>query len=303
MMPNTKATMCAAARTAGMVLALLAVAACSDVGPQYKAYPSGGVANGWKLETAPTDPVQSPGMLIEMCVYRITVPYGTVSHSDRFWNRVDETAVDIGTYDVLLKNGVRIGEAPLSEWSYFKSILDASPILSQRLQYTAIDHLSQELEMTGPLDDETIFYTNSNGEPVGRSFDHCQNVLSMTAVPTPRLARTVRLTVCPVVRSIVTKLQYTQLDNEQSVTIQRPERLYDLNLTADIPPDHFLIMAPSSEAQYQTRLGNRFLVNDAPSDKQETILLFVPQPSDLPLPPDSPAAPILTQGKAGPPAP
>jgi hypothetical protein len=287
----------------GAALPLLLATACNDVGPQYKTYPPDGVAQKWQLDSAPADPVQAHKMLIELCVYRITVPFGTVSHSDRFWTRVDETAVDIGTYDLLLKNGVRIGEAPLSEWSFFKSILDSSPIVSQRLQYTAVDHLSQELAMGDPMVDQTIFYVNGNNEPIGRSFQNCRNLLSMTAVATPRQAGSVRLTVCPVVRSIITKLHYTDLDNEQTITIDKPERLYDLNLVADIPADHFLIMSPSSDAQYQTRLGNRLLVNDAPSDKQETILLFVPQPSDLPLPPNSATGPMLTQNKATPPAP
>jgi hypothetical protein len=306
MKPKAMATMRGRLTWAAALLALpgmLALAACTDAGPQYRPLPANVARVPWTVDSSPSDPVPAPKVLIVLCVYRISVPLGTVSHSDAFWKRVDESAVNIGTYDLLLKNGVRVGEAPLSEWSYFKSILDASPITSQRMQFAAVDHLSQELEMTGRLDNQVIFYVRSDNEPVGRSFDHCQNLLSITAVPTPRQVHSVRLTVCPVVRSIVTILQYTPLDREQSITLERPERLYDVNLTADIPPDHFLILAPSSDAQNQTCLGNRFLVSDAPADKQETILLFVPQPSALPMPANSANAPILTQGKAGPAAP
>jgi hypothetical protein len=286
-----------------LVVWTLGLAACSDVGPEYHQYRDDTTAAKWTIDHPPTDPVAAPGMLIQMSVYRITVPFGTVSRSDQFWKRVDETSVDVGTYDMLLKNGVRIGEAPLSEWTYLKTILDDSPIVSQHMQFTAVDHLRQELEMGGAQVEETIFYVDGKGVPSGRSFDHCQNLLTIDAVPTPRQPRTVRITVCPMVRSIVEKLQYTDMDNEQSIRFVRPQPLYDLNLTADVAPDHCLIVAPSTEAQYETRLGNRFLVNEAPSDKQETILIFVPQPSDLPLPPNSTTAPILTQGKAGPPAP
>jgi hypothetical protein len=282
-----------AARRACLSLAMLLIAACSTVAtPQ-----------PWAVAPAPADPVAAPPMLIVLSVYRISVPLGTVSHSEAFWKRVDETAVNIGTYDLLLKNGVRVGEAPLAEWSYFKSILDKSPIVSQRMQLTAVDHLSQELEMSGPLDRQTIFWVGSDNEPAGRSFDRCQNFLSLTAVPTPRQPHTVRLTICPVVRSLVSELHYTPLDREQSITLEKPERLYDLNLTADIAPDRFLILAPSPDAENQLRLGNRFLVGDAPSAKQETILLIVPQPSALPMPANTANAPILTQGKPAPPTP
>ena len=293
MNPRAKAKATVAARSACLSLAVLLMAACSGIA----------TPEPWVVAPAPADPVAAPPMLIVLCVYRISVPLGTVSHSDAFWKRVDETAVNIGTYDLLLKNGVRVGQAPLAEWSYFKSILDASPIVSQRMQLTAVDHLSQELEMSGPLERQTIFCVGSDNEPVGRSFDHCQNLLSLTAVPTPRQPHTVRLTICPVVRSLVTILQYTQQDREQSITLEKPERLYDLNLTADVPPDRFLILAPSPDAENQLCLGNRFLVSDAPSAKQETILLIAPQPSALPMPANSTNAPILTQGKPAPPTP
>ena len=54
----------------------------------------------------------------------LTVPMGAVSRNAGFWKRVDEERVDPAAYDVLLKNGVRVGIAPTAEWDYFKDILD-----------------------------------------------------------------------------------------------------------------------------------------------------------------------------------
>jgi len=63
-----------------------------------------------------------PAAVQAMDVYEVTVPFGAVSRSQEFWKRVNETSVDVATYDLLQKNGFRVGVAPAAEWSYFRAI-------------------------------------------------------------------------------------------------------------------------------------------------------------------------------------
>src|SRR5687768_16144984 len=48
---------------------------------------------------------------VHLDMYQFTVPHGGVSRSEEFWKRVDEQRIDVATYDLLLKNGLRVGVA------------------------------------------------------------------------------------------------------------------------------------------------------------------------------------------------
>jgi hypothetical protein len=106
----------------------------------------------------------------------------------------------------------------------------------------------------------------------------------------PRKANHVRVALCPAVRSLRKRFEYN-LRNEAQPEIQwiSPEQIYEMNLRADLPPDSFLIVAPSSEGKWPTSIGSSFLVQDAPAERMELILLishkpFTVDPKQLRLP-------------------
>jgi hypothetical protein len=77
-------------------------------------------------------------------------------------------------------------------------------------------------------------------------------------------------------------LQYSALNAELGeISYAAPERMYKLNLCADVPSDQFLIVAPSGESTWPTSIGNSFLVNDGTAERMETVLLIVPKPVHL----------------------
>src|SRR5688500_11404125 len=57
--------------------------------------------------------------IVRLEVLQLVVPLGAVSRSEEFWKHVEEQRIDVGTYDLLRKNGWRLGIAPTSEWNYF----------------------------------------------------------------------------------------------------------------------------------------------------------------------------------------
>src|SRR5215212_7519753 len=77
---------------------------------------------------SPSDPPVMFRPTVNLSIYHLRVPIGTVSGSDEFWKRVDEHAVDVSTYDVLFKNGIRVGKAPISELESFLKMLDRNPM-------------------------------------------------------------------------------------------------------------------------------------------------------------------------------
>ena len=112
---------------------------------------------------------------------------------------------------------------------------------------------------------------------VGKSFDGSDNLLTVTFQQAPRKPQTMRIAVCPVVRSKIKRLEFSPLNKAQEITYTAPERLYDLNLKTDVPADSFLIVAPSDEATEATSIGNNFFITEGAAERMENVLLIVPR--------------------------
>jgi hypothetical protein len=219
---------------------------------------------------------------LQVELYQLQVPFGSVSHNGQFWKRVDEQCVDVATYDLLFKNGVRVGEAPIAEWDYFRQVMEGHPAVTKSNSLVGAEGKPIEIPLRKEVRGEDIFYFDSHNQLQGRSFDASENLIAMTLQSAPRKADTLRIALCPIVRSMRKELQYSAT-NEQvgEISFVRPERLYEMNLRADVPTDSFLIVAPSDQSTWPTSIGNSFLVTDGTAERTETVLLVVPKPIHL----------------------
>src|SRR3954452_7706182 len=78
---------------------------------------SGGASNSVAAPPHdPRDPAPAPRIVFKLEVYQLKVPVGSVSRNDALWKRINEQCIDVGTYDLLFKNGIRAGTAPWEEW-------------------------------------------------------------------------------------------------------------------------------------------------------------------------------------------
>jgi hypothetical protein len=222
------------------------------------------------------DAVPEQVLFTQLIAYKITVPAGTVSRSDEFWKHIDEHAVDVPTYELLYKNGVRVGMAAASEWDYLKDILEQNPAVTQPSSYAGREAKDIELELKLKVPYQDLFVYDTAGELSGRTFERCDNLMRVSFQPTPRRPGTVRLGLCPVVRSLRERIIAVGDVNVAPYQWVHPEQLFDLNLTADVPLDGFLVVAPSPEGKWPTSLGNSFLVGDGPTAQTETLLIFRP---------------------------
>jgi hypothetical protein len=222
------------------------------------------------------DPLPAQEYLIQLTAYKITVPAGSISRNDDFWKRVNETAVDVPTYELLFKNGVRVGVAQAGEWDYLKDLLNKYPAITQPSAYAGREAKDIELELKMKVPYQNLFYYNTHGELVGQTYERCDNLLKVQFQPAPRKPGTVRLALCPVLRSLREVAVAIGDIKTTSYQWMRPEQLFDLNLVADVPIDGFLVLAPSSEGRWPTSLGNTFLVQDGVAEQTETLLIFRP---------------------------
>ena len=219
----------------------------------------------------------NPQSVQALDVYQVTVPFGAVSRSQEFWKRVNETSVDVATYDLLQKNGFRVGVAPAAEWSYFRAIIEQFPAVTRRTTVAGAGEGSLELSMKQGVGFQNLAYLTDDNTLIIKTFEDCENAITVAFQPAPRRPGEVRMTMCPLVRSRRKKFVVSVTNEEREYDYVKPERLYDLNLCADIPVEGFLVVAPSTLARWTSNLGETFLVEGGKTEKVEHVLLMVPR--------------------------
>lgn len=233
------------------------------------------------LQNSPLDPPSDPHPKVKVVtrldVYVLTIPYGTVSLDDAFWKDIDERSLPPDTYDVLYRNGIRVGRAPTADWEHFRQMIIQYPAVTQQGDYASEEGKSIEMAMKKNVQGQSIFYVDASHQLQGRTYDRCDDLFSMTFYPSPRLPGGVRVAMVPLVRSRNFRMEYNAQNVGNEVEYVSPERFYDLNLKADIPADHFLIIAPSREGRWPTSIGSVFLTADGTAEQLERVILLVPR--------------------------
>lgn len=224
----------------------------------------------------PADAKPARELLYSIELWEIRLPRYGVSADEAFWKRVDEQALDLPTYDVLFKNGMRVGTIPVTDLGAVRTLIDDRKGIRTTVQGVA----GQQVEV--PIDHdvagEVVFYLNRSNDLIGRSYDRCDNFFTFSFETTPRNPDQIRLAFTPVVRSHDRKLQYTltpgKSDREVNVTVE--EKHYDVGLATDLPLQSALVIAPSIEAKVTTSIGARFLLINTLSEQRERLLVVVP---------------------------
>ena len=224
------------------------------------------------------DAVRPVPIVVYLDVYRLQVPAGAVSRNDEFWKRVDEQRVDVATYDVLSRNGLRVGVGRDADWHYFKGLISQSGGKCTRGRVNAAKEGYVELPMKEGMQFQNLFWFDDRGQLAGHSYEKCDDLLGISFQAAPRRPGEVVVKVCPIVRGLRRYFKVSLMGEEQEIDLVQPEHLYDLRLEALIPFQDFLIIAPSSKASWPTSLGGSFLVSKGKAEPLEDVLLIVPRP-------------------------
>lgn len=267
------------------VLILLLIAGCADKGAAPTTQPSERRARSMaEMRARSRAAGRDAPMRIRVDVYHLQVPFGTVSRNESFWTRIDEQCVDPATHDLLFRNGLRVGHAPVGEWDHFKQMLADHPAKFQASSILGPEAKDVDLNVRKQVETQDIFYYDGQSKLQGRTYDRCENYLTISFLPAPRKPGSVRVSLCPVVKTMRKRLEFSEKGSEREITYTNPERIYECNLRTDVPPGSFMIVAPSEEASRSTSIGNNFLLHDGPTERLESVLLFVPNQATLPAP-------------------
>jgi hypothetical protein len=216
--------------------------------------------------------------VVALDVYQLSVPLGSISRSEEFWKRVDESAIDVGTYDVLLKNCVRVGIGDDKDWPFFKALIDNNHVSAMRGSSSPSAQGSLELKLKDHMPTEDVFWTDDHDIQTGRTFEDCENYLSITFQPHQRKLDHAILNVCPLVRGTRKFLRFTVLNHEEpELESVCPEQIFEMAVEADVPPDHFLILAPTADSHPMMSIGRTFFVKAGAAQEMETVLILSPR--------------------------
>src|SRR5205823_1414765 len=144
---------------------------------------------------APRDAQPSVPMVFQLVCYQISVPVGTVSRNEAFWKRIDENALDPARYDLLRRNGMRLGVAPVAEFENIRGMLQDTPAPAKVMGTIGVDARNLELPMRSDIPFETVNYYGERNELAGRTFDRSENIFNISYRRTPRKLSDVRLTI------------------------------------------------------------------------------------------------------------
>jgi hypothetical protein len=215
-----------------------------------------------------------PPALADLGLYQFMVPVGAISHSDAFWDKIDQTVLDEDTFHVLEENGLRVGQGNVEDWPYFKKILDHAGAISTHSHFITPTAADQDITVSGEMPEQTLFVYDRHGLG-GMVYDQCQNLFELTYEPSSAFPHAMTIQLCPVVRATRRHYHYTARNEADVIKYSSDEHLYDLNLQTDLPEGKFLIVAPSSQSLRPMTIGHQFLTRDAKAARWERILVFV----------------------------
>ncbi len=223
------------------------------------------------------DPQPQLNAMVHLDVYTVELPEGSVTANEDFWKRVDEQAVGVGLEDRLFRSGIRTGLVPKILSPYFSQFFDKNSIRTRMTTVNGLHAETIELDVGEKLRTQDLFYFDSKGQDIGRTYDDCVDYFALGFGPTPRNPGGVRLTLCPVVKSERQRLQYTSLNQEyESSPKDEIDQLFEIGINVDLPDDSFFIVAPSIDARRPSSLGGRFLIKSDKSERVEQVIVIVP---------------------------
>lgn len=223
------------------------------------------------LPVNPNDAPPPVPLVYNLEVYDFLVPVDSISRNEDLWKRIDEHAIPIGPYDILQKNGIRVGELPAGDWEYLAAALEEKK--GKKTVVSGVAERQIQLPVKPELPSQTIFYINRTGQLEGRTYDVSGNAFYFSFQTTPRRPGEISIDMTPVIRSKYSQLKMVA-DTPRDVT---EERFYDLSLRLDLSLHNLLVIATSPAAKMKLTLGNAFMIEDGPSGQMERVMVIVPR--------------------------
>jgi hypothetical protein len=240
-----------------------------------------GVPSPAASRSAPAEEAGNRVVLVELHfdVLRVELPRGTIRHSTKIWNHVDELNVDPRLSPLLARNGLRIGVAEADAWPAIQAVLDANQARASRRQQAVQSGYPLVLNVGDVHDGETFFFYDADGQLHGSAFPPGEKYVLVDYAVDPQRPAKVTLRITPEIHCESQDKRWTQ---EGGVYQEKPRyqgRMFsELTAMVSLEPGQFLVIGPSELADLDFLLGSRFLEHDQGGVRYETLLFARPQP-------------------------
>jgi hypothetical protein len=224
--------------------------------------------------TGPQDAKPTGRKLFQLQIFQLAVPEGAISRNADFWKPFDEAFLSPPwKHDVLYKNGLRVGRAPLSELAAMQNQLDNSEATRKELIGTKGQDV--EMEVHRGIDKEIVFAFDERGQAEGRDYYSVDNLFMLSFTQVPRQPDHIFLSLAPAIRDQKQKLT---LGDDGRPRWAAATSIYQVGISTQLGVDECLVIAPSDvAARTSTSVGRAFMIEERPASRVEKVLVIVPR--------------------------
>ncbi|MEM8875027.1 MAG: hypothetical protein AAGD32_12320 [Planctomycetota bacterium] len=223
----------------------------------------------------PADPQPQQVTVFALTVIDVTVPAGQISRNEEFWLRFDEQIVDVASSDLLQKNGIRVGVAPLVELVELQDMIQDPG--ARRTDVLQLEDKFIELPVKDNVIREDLFWFDDQNRVNGRTVENANYHMMVGFRRTPRRTDLLTVSISPGYRETRQNLRWRRGGDREVIEWQANELLYDLNLRTDVAVGQCLVIAPGPDSDRVGSIGSAFLRDIEGPERVERVMVVVPQ--------------------------
>jgi len=210
-------------------------------------------------------------------VMRVTLPIGTMRHSRKIWNHVDELAVDATRISLLARNGLRVGAASPDAWPAIRTVLVACDAGIRKDQFQSFSGLPLVIETSEISDTESFFAYAANDRLDGKSFTQGKKLVTLDYTVYAAMGGLVEVKLTFEVRHDRGTMTWENVNGVITPAPAFDRHVFeDLTTHLSITPGSMLILGPSDEASNEYLVGSRFLMERRGADRYEVLYMITP---------------------------
>lgn len=215
----------------------------------------------------------------QIAVLHVQIPVRHADAAEPIWNHLRLDALDADTRYRLRLNGLRVGVGSVRRWQPVRLVLESIEgrrvVQSQPVRVPP--GFPVRLELSNPIEQETIFVVAADGVVSGQTFTDARHVLRVEYRPDPAQPQRLIVRIIPEIdrdhqgwRWVRTESGLWQIpDREQTALLGAA---FELRLAAD----EYVVIAPSSARPTDGLVGARFLHPHGPDGDYNSYVFIRP---------------------------
>ncbi|MCK4850307.1 MAG: hypothetical protein KAT11_03095 [Phycisphaerae bacterium] len=221
--------------------------------------------------------------IVQVAIWRVTISNQEQKQAEEFWKLFRPTRLPANNAGLLRRNGLTIRSGDQQSWTEALSKLEIGPG-KQRLGTNKVQQWgtrltegrAAELPVSESVDGVTLFWHESDGRLVGKTYETCQKLLVITAVARP--TGQVQIKLVPALKAEGARAR--SLRKLKLLSGIEPEKYVAkferLALEAIVSSDEFLIIGSAAQAD-EGAFGRAFFDDTDQLQPSRTVLLIIPR--------------------------